>query len=873
MMNSIAVNPDPIYYVLLSDRTGDVVSGQLNQVLTKVKLRSDKFQAYQGDLLKLLGFNDDKTIDLVSVDNETHYLHKCPGNLVQKLTDQEFDILHAVQSHNNRYDVLPRLEEACKLKKSNEVFVFENKAGTKLKNGTLTHVGPFPDKMEKGTFFGVKFFEQFNPSFSSAEIVAIDRYNCFVTVNHLDLQNSSFPSKVNRGVLYEKDNSLQKQRQSVKNKSREAYQSRTGTKQLYPEIPQDHPSDSYSIEIPQKDKFGSNTKTYATMDKKLSIRNVTKKDIEMTDDLYENQKNILQNISERKGAFSSETPNIDMKSEETSQRQMKMKSCDQKIEAIKREFNLDNKITSEATYASKLYKSKVPTQNLDDMSERKPVVSTTSLASVYVDDIKVTKCTSEQLNLQLESMVEILIESKKHYGVLKWKGENEKFPGVTFAGVELDDNVSGCSDGTFLQEKRFNSPLVRAFFVKLHQVHPDSRFAVQNAVEVKGKKQTSVIADKSRPIKGSILPSAKLLPNFTGKNRGIQGHYNSCYMDSSLFAMFAYSHSFDIMLNRKRRESDIKEYDDVQTILKEHIVNPLRKYGFVGHPSVLQLRKFLNDLCDIGGFMTEEKDPEEFIVLLFEKVLKVDPFVKLSVGDREEVSHLYQIFCAKDENNLLPSIQYLLEYSFLSSNLKLAEIPSVMILQMPRFGQEKLFRRIQITSTIDVAPILTNELQSCALCGTPTHQHCPDCAYLFGYNKVHTFMCDSCWDVLHKHPNRKSHKKPSFVNNKVSKTSSSTQLELFAVVCIEKSHYVSFVRSGFGEEEKWLFFDSMADRVGGENGHNIPEITVVDNLKMFLNGTAEQINELDKKIHEQVIRVFDDASLCFYYNKDLSLYR
>ena len=41
---------------------------------------------------------------------------------------------------------------------------------------------------------------------------------------------------------------------------------------------------------------------------------------------------------------------------------------------------------------------------------------------------------------------------------------------------------------------------------------------------------------------------------------------------------------------------------------------------------------------------------------------------------------------------------------------------------------------------------------------------------------------------------------------------------LFAVTCIETSHYVSFVKHGPADTD-WLFFDSMADREGGsENG-------------------------------------------------------
>jgi ubiquitin thioesterase CYLD len=41
-------------------------------------------------------------------------------------------------------------------------------------------------------------------------------------------------------------------------------------------------------------------------------------------------------------------------------------------------------------------------------------------------------------------------------------------------------------------------------------------------------------------------------------------------------------------------------------------------------------------------------------------------------------------------------------------------------------------------------------------------------------------------------------------------------MELFAVVCIETSHYVAFVKCGSGSDAPWCFFDSMADRKGME---------------------------------------------------------
>lgn len=39
------------------------------------------------------------------------------------------------------------------------------------------------------------------------------------------------------------------------------------------------------------------------------------------------------------------------------------------------------------------------------------------------------------------------------------------------------------------------------------------------------------------------------------------------------------------------------------------------------------------------------------------------------------------------------------------------------------------------------------------------------------------------------------------------------KMELFAVLCIETSHYVAFVKYG-KDDSAWLFFDSMADRDG-----------------------------------------------------------
>ena len=47
-------------------------------------------------------------------------------------------------------------------------------------------------------------------------------------------------------------------------------------------------------------------------------------------------------------------------------------------------------------------------------------------------------------------------------------------------------------------------------------------------------------------------------------------------------------------------------------------------------------------------------------------------------------------------------------------------------------------------------------------------------------------------------------------------------LQLLSVICIETSHYVCFTRS----EQRWIFMDSMADRVG-ELNDRVGDVTMM----------------------------------------------
>ena len=77
-------------------------------------------------------------------------------------------------------------------------------------------------------------------------------------------------------------------------------------------------------------------------------------------------------------------------------------------------------------------------------------------------------------------------------------------------------------------------------------------------------------------IEGCFEPNTKLEKKYLGRDKGIQGHHNSCYMDSTLFAMFAFSDVFDGALHRRKRVNDVADYEIAQKTLRDEIVNPLR---------------------------------------------------------------------------------------------------------------------------------------------------------------------------------------------------------------------------------------------------------------------------------------------------------
>uniref|UniRef100_A0A8C9SYP7 Ubiquitin carboxyl-terminal hydrolase CYLD n=1 Tax=Scleropages formosus TaxID=113540 RepID=A0A8C9SYP7_SCLFO len=490
-----------------------------------------------------------------------------------------------------------------------------------------------------------------------------------------------------------------------------------------------------------------------------------------------------------------------------------------------------------------------------------------------------------QYGLEVGSLVEVK-ESPPLCGVIRWVGQP---PGLTepLAGLELEEECVGCTDGTFKGTRYFTCPPKKALFVKLRCCRPDSRFPslhhAPNPIErcnsiAFGPYLSEVVHENTPP-----RTENDGLDIMVGKKKGIQGHYNSCYLDSTLFCLFAFSSVLDTVLLRPRAKTDVEYYRETQELLRTEIVNPLRIHGYVCATKVMKLRRILEKVEAASGFTSEEKDPEEFLNILFHHILRVDPLLKLrSAGQKVQDCYFYQIFMDKKEKVGVPTSQQLLEWSFINSDLKFAEAPSCLIIQMPRFGKDfKMFNKIFPSLELDITDLLEDTPRECRICGGLAFFECRECYEDSDITagKIKQF-CETCNTQVHLHPRRKAHKHgklsvPRELQEGIWRqgTFPRQRMQLFAVLCIETSHYVAFVKYG-AAESAWLFFDSMADRDGGQNGFNIPQVSPCPEVGAYLKMTPEELHALDpKSIQGFARRLLCDAYMCMYQSPTMSLYK
>lgn len=283
----------------------------------------------------------------------------------------------------------------------------------------------------------------------------------------------------------------------------------------------------------------------------------------------------------------------------------------------------------------------------------------------------------EDTQLERGSMIQVsLNKSKKLYGVIRWIGIPPGGGTDIFVGVELEDFFFGnrqfksTDDGRFLGIRLFNCAPGRGLFVPPGKCSADRRFdddddedgasdgaagghgdssgsdvnAGDAAKKMFGNQDCPIVTGRFGPIskkrRGFFVATIMFvffaeiennhdLEKICGKFKGIQGHHNSCYLDATLFSMFSFTSVFDSVLYRARTDADTEHYDTVREVLRDEIVNPLRLNKFVRADRVMKLRELLQTICSVKGLTSEEKDPEEFLNVLFSETLKAEPFLKV----------------------------------------------------------------------------------------------------------------------------------------------------------------------------------------------------------------------------------------------------
>uniref|UniRef100_A0A665V8Y9 ubiquitinyl hydrolase 1 n=1 Tax=Echeneis naucrates TaxID=173247 RepID=A0A665V8Y9_ECHNA len=487
--------------------------------------------------------------------------------------------------------------------------------------------------------------------------------------------------------------------------------------------------------------------------------------------------------------------------------------------------------------------------------------------------------------LEVGSMVEV--NDPPIFGVICWIG---RINGISepVAGIELDQELSAGTDGSYLGERHFRCPANKGLFVKLRNCRRDSRFPAPEMPVNQVERCNSIafaewgserVEEHTPPLEGD---EAREL--YQGWKRGIQGHLNSCYLDATLFSLFSCCSSADWVLFWPSDRHADQNSSQAQDLLRCEIVNPLRRYGYVCASKTMNLRRLLEAVNSDTGFTNQEKDPEEFLNKLFQ-LLRVEPLLKIRFGHTQpQECHLYQLFppaLPSTPSSPVPiaSVQALLESSFLHAGLKFVEAPSCLLLLMPRFGKDfKMFDAILPTLSLDITDLLDDTLRQCSICQAVAEWECLQCYEDLDITPGRLKQyCPTCNTQVHSHRKRTSH---SPVKVRVPKGEwtrplpcTRQRMSLFAVTCIKTSHYVSFIKHGPLPTD-WLFFDSMADREGGENGFNIPRVKACPEVGRYLSLSEDELSRVDTaSLQEAARRLLCDSYMCLYHSPELSLYK
>lgn len=219
--------------------------------------------------------------------------------------------------------------------------------------------------------------------------------------------------------------------------------------------------------------------------------------------------------------------------------------------------------------------------------------------------------------------------------------------------------------------------------------------------------------------------------------------------------------------------------------------------------------------------------------------------------------------------------------------VKLATIPPFLILTTPRHGRaEHYYPYIipdrQITLDQDILQLVCIECQKTN--GDPEQSQgfyfCQECYRerppTISTENIVICYCGACLRKLHAitpYQERVDHQPKRMKDVRY-------KMNLSAVLCIETSHYVAFVKcrnQDQHQQDEWLFFDSMSDRV---NEKNIPCVSRAPNFNRWIDEASEDdyvFKNIDRRLKSGIprtqeftedemrqVRLFRDGAFFFY---------
>ncbi|CAF4695930.1 unnamed protein product [Rotaria sp. Silwood1] len=431
----------------------------------------------------------------------------------------------------------------------------------------------------------------------------------------------------------------------------------------------------------------------------------------------------------------------------------------------------------------------------------------------------------------------------------------------------------------------------RGFYASVNSVYDAIQQQKLEKERLYGRKKI----EQLRCIKENLPPLDQPL---LGVNKGIEGDSNSCYMDATIFCMFAYCNVFDSLLHMR---TDKEPIEKLQQLLRENIVHVLRSnIGFVERDALYNLRAQLSEATSDPSFKEMEKDPSEFLRALEELFhyapLKTIPPDQSPNPNASNVTTniMWEMFDANPQNLLSTNIASIFRNSLSEIPVKLATIPPFLILVAPRHTRSQRSYRYIIP---DRQIILDNDIVQlvCVKCEKTNHdQDQPHDFYLCNtcYSKESQSLsiamtdakvlcyCRTCITKLHKD---RAYEIANHTTRKIDMNKH--KLNLFAVLCVETSHYVAFVKcKQQNQQHEWLFFDSMSDRIHNEK--NIPLVNHIPDFdrwiddaeqdKYFFQGldrirsqTRPSSQKFDENAMRQ-LRLFRDGIVFFYENSSVN---